>query len=215
MSARYVYGASGHGKVVADICRAMGGLPDGFIDDGAAVGSLVFELSVLGGGDWLAEQAGAASGGAASIEVALGIGDNAVRARIAARLRDMGVSLLTAIHPSAVVAPSARVGAGTVVMAGALINPDSVIGEGAIINTGVAVEHDNHIGDYAHLSANAATGGNVTIGAFAHLGLGATVLPGRRVGARSVVGAGAAVIRDLADDVVAVGVPARVIRGGS
>jgi acetyltransferase-like isoleucine patch superfamily enzyme len=52
----------------------------------------------------------------------------------------------------------------------------------------------------------------VAIGQGAYLGANAVVLPGCRVGARTVVGAGAVVAKPLPDDVMAVGVPARVVK---
>lgn len=212
----YVYGASGHGKVVADILRCAAAADPtavpaaGFVDDRAEVqGTTLLGLPVCGDGAWLEQQAAAAPG---QVGVALGIGDNRVRRRVAARCRKAGATLVTAVHPTAVVAASARVGAGSVLMAGALVNPDAQIGEGVIVNTGAVVEHDVVVGDYAHLSPNAATGGAAALGALSHLGLGAVILPMVRVGERTTVGAGSVVNRELPSDVVAYGVPARVGR---
>ncbi|MDQ3583896.1 MAG: acetyltransferase, partial [Pseudomonadota bacterium] len=64
----------------------------------------------------------------------------------------------------------------------------------------------------AHVSSGAALGGGSELGAYAHLGLGGVLLPGVRVGARAIIGAGAVVTRDIPDHVIAVGVPARVLR---
>jgi UDP-perosamine 4-acetyltransferase len=200
-----IVGASGHGKVVTDICHCAGLVVAGFVDDDPTkVGRRVCGLPILGDDSWLAEAATRLP-----LAVALGIGDNAIRQRVAERCERYGTKLLTAIHPSATISRSARLGKGTVVMAGAAINPDSEIGEGAIINTGVVVEHDNYIGDYAHLSANSATGGNVTIGSRSHLGLCSCVLPNLRVGDDCTIGAGAVVIRNVLDGRTMVGVPAR------
>lgn len=206
----YVYGAGGHGKVVADVVlRAdLSGLR-GFIDDACTkpqpAGPL--GLPLLGSGAWLAERAQRMR-----IAVALGLGDNRLRQRVAQRCLAWGIVLASPVHPRAAVAPSARLGAGTVIMAGAAVNPDATLGAGVIINTGAVVEHDNEIGDYAHLSANATTGGQVRVGALAQLGLGAVVLPRLSVGCGSIVGAGAVVVADLPEHVVAVGVPARILR---
>jgi sugar O-acyltransferase (sialic acid O-acetyltransferase NeuD family) len=203
----FVYGASGHGKVVLDILLALGLPVAGFVDDGAARPGGVLGLPVRGGADWLAGEA-ARTG----VAVALGIGDNAARRRVAERCRGLGAALLTAVHPRAAVAPSARLEDGTCVMAGAVVNPDARIGAGVIVNTSAVVEHDAVLGAFAHISPNAALGGGVSVGELTHVGLGASVLPGVVIGARVVVGAGAVVTRDLEDAVVAAGVPARVIR---
>lgn len=202
----YVYGASGHGKVVLDILLRAGASVDGFVDDGPA-GARVLGLPIVGGGDFLAEEA--RRGGVA---IALGIGDNAARQRVFERCAAAGAEVISAVHPRAVVAPSAVIGRGTVIMANAVVNPDAVIGTGAIVNTGAVVEHDCTLGDFAHLSPNAALGGAARVGDLSHVGLCAAVLPGKVVGARSIVGAGAVVARDIPDDVVAAGVPARALR---
>ncbi|MDT5271706.1 MAG: hypothetical protein QOH49_3892 [Acidobacteriota bacterium] len=205
----YVYGAGGHGKVVADILLSAGvGDVAGFVDDDECRwGSEVLGLPVRGGGEWLRREAANAP-----VAVALGIGENAVRQSVAERCRAWGLELVTPLHPSATVARSARLGAGTVVMAGARINPDAFVGEGVIVNTGAVVEHDTFVGDYAHLSPNAAMGGASRLGSRAHLGLGAVILPGIEVGDGAVIGAGAVVARDVPEGVVAFGVPARVRR---
>ncbi len=202
-----IYGSGGHAKVVADILLERGDVQLlGFLDDRPDVRGPVLDLPILGGAAWLDDQA--ASGTA----VALGIGDNSGRRRVAERCVHAGFELWTAVHPSAVVARSATLGAGTTVMANAVVNPDAHVGIGAIVNTGAIVEHDCQVGDYAHLSPNASMGGAARLGSGAHLGLGAIVLPLVSGGAASVVGAGAVVIEDLGDGVVAVGVPARMIR---
>lgn len=194
-----VYGAGGHGKVVADILLARGDDVVGFVDDGVPDGSTVLGLPVLGGAEWLRS--------ASKIGVALGVGSNAGRQRIAAALKH---PVITAVHPSAVIARSARIGDGAIVMANAAVNADAVVGAGAIVNTGAVIEHDCVLGDYAHVSPNAALGGAARLGKRSHLGLGAVILPGIAVGDDTVVGAGAVVARALGDGVVAMGVPARV-----
>jgi sugar O-acyltransferase (sialic acid O-acetyltransferase NeuD family) len=201
-----VYGAGGHGKVVADILLASGQSALGFLDDHQSLhGNVVMGLPVLGGKHWLKEEIARHR-----VMVALGIGDNKARQQLANRCAILGVEVAMAIHPSATISVSATIGPGTVVMAGAVINPSANIGAGAIINSGAVVEHDVVIGDYAHVSPNGTMGGSSRLGALSHLGLGAVILPGIAVGTQSIVGAGAVVTTSLGDAITAMGVPARV-----
>jgi UDP-N-acetylbacillosamine N-acetyltransferase len=200
-----VFGAGGHGKVVADAARSAGYLVVGFIDDSPArIGTRIWDLPVAawdGTRGELERWRGAA--------FAIAIGDNPARQRVQARIEEAGSEVVTVVHPRATISPHARLGAGTVVFAGAIVNPDAVVGRGCIVNTGAIVEHDCELGHFVHLSPNASLGGTVSIGDRTHLGLGAVVLPGVRVGSDVTVGAGAVVIRDVPDALTIVGVPAR------
>jgi sugar O-acyltransferase (sialic acid O-acetyltransferase NeuD family) len=209
-----VYGAGGHGKVVADVARSAGWTVAGFIDDRPdAAGTRFFGAPVTSWASYLADRP---SGPDVYPDVvALGIGDNAARERSHQRLQESGITVPLLVHATAVIAPSAVLQAGTVVMALAVVNPDAEVGPGAILNTGSVVEHDCRLGRFVHLSPNAALGGTVRIGDRTHIGLGAVVLPAVRVGADVRVGAGAVVHRDTADAVTMVGVPARPLTAGT
>ena len=203
-----IYGAGGHGKVVADIAQLMGYELAGFIDDDdARAGQVFYGAPVLA---WSALRGDKAH----TAEVALALGDNGVRAQVQARLREDRFTVATLIHPHATIAATARIGEGTTIMAGAVVNPDAVVGEGAILNTGCVVEHDCILGNHVHLSPGVALGGGVQIGARTHLGLGAVALPQIKIGHDVTVGAGAVAHRNVPDGVTVVGVPARVVRKG-
>ena len=204
-----MYGAGGHGKVVADLLVSRGENEfAGFVDDCEELwGAKVMGFAVLGGGEWLQWEAGSAR-----IAIALGIGDNASRHWILESCAYWGAEILTVVHPRAAVSRAARVGRGSVVMANASVNVDAVVGGGVIVNSGAVVEHDAEVGEYAHVAPNAAMGGGSSLGAFSHLGIGASVLPCVHIGAHSVVGAGAVVVKNLPDEVVAIGIPARIHR---
>jgi sugar O-acyltransferase (sialic acid O-acetyltransferase NeuD family) len=199
-----VYGAGGHGSVVAEAARAAGFDVLGFLDDVVPAGTEVLGLNVLGDGRWLEGRRG--------VCVAHGIGANPVRERLTNALDARSVRLESVIHPSAVIAQTARVGRGSVVLALAVLNARAVIGTGAIVNTAAVVEHDVTVGDFAHVSSNATLAGGARLGRLAHLGANGCALPGKSIGERSVVGAGGVVVQDIPAGCVAVGVPARPMR---
>lgn len=139
-------------------------------------------------------------------------GNAAERLRAIEMLRQRGFEVPALIHPASWVSPKARLGAGTIVMAGAVVQTGSVIGLGGIINTGASVDHDCRLGDGIHLAPGARLAGGVEIGNRAWVGLGAVVKEYLSIGSGAAIGAGAAVIRDVADDDIVAGVPARSIK---
>ncbi|HOL94211.1 MAG TPA: acetyltransferase [bacterium] len=203
-----VYGSGGHAKVVVDILQRMGiGIAALLDDDPGKAGGTFLDIPVCLAREYLK------TARRNQIQQAIvAIGDNRARLDRAAQLTGMGFQLVTAVHPAAVIAGSATLGAGTVAMAGVIVNSGACVGENVILNTGCTVDHDCRIGDGAHISPGVHLGGNVTIGRRAHVGIGACVLPGVCIGEDAVIGGGAAVIRDVLPGVTAVGVPARMIR---
>jgi sugar O-acyltransferase (sialic acid O-acetyltransferase NeuD family) len=146
---------------------------------------------------------------AAATHAVICVADAAEKARWWARAEAAGLAPLSALHPRAVVATTARVGPGCIVNAGAVIQPFAVIGRGVMIHANVTVEHDARVEDFANLAPGVSVAGWAHIEEAATLFTGAVVIPRVRVGRGAVVGAGAAVISDLPPGSVAVGVPAR------
>lgn len=201
-----VVGAGGHAKVVIDAARRSGcwnvlGLLD---DEPTWWGRSVLGVQVLGPVSEFAALRNDAW-------VVVAIGSNATRSRIQGLLAQSGVPFATVVHPASVIADSAILGAGCVVMAGAVINPDAVLGEGVILNTAATIDHDCRIGSFAHIAPGAHLCGGVQVGELALMGVGASVLPGGGIGAAATVGAGAVVVRKVRDGATVVGVPAREI----
>lgn len=135
------------------------------------------------------------------------------RRRLYEQVRQAGFEIAGAVHPQAIISPTAKIGDGPTIMAGAVINPDASVGDNVIINTGAIIEHDCMIGNHVHVATGARLAGSIKIGDGAHIGIGATIREGIRIGRGSVVGAGAVVVRDVPDEVLVVGVPAKIKRG--
>lgn len=202
-----VLGAGGHAKVVIDSLRACGREVAGVLDADATPRT-VAGAPVIGSDDALERLR---AEGLACAFVALGA--NALRARLGARLRALGYTLADAVHPSAVLSPSVVLGQGVAVMAGACLNADTRVGDLAIVNTGATVDHDGDLGEACHVAPRCGLAGNVTVGARAFLGVGCSVIPGVTIGADAQVGAGGVVVRDIPAGALAIGAPARVVRG--
>jgi acetyltransferase EpsM len=202
--------AGGQGAIVADILQrahdaGADAVPVAFVDDTPELlGTAVLGLEVLAPIALLS--------GIVHDAVIVAVGDNEGRRAITERLLTAGERLATAIHPRACIAPSARIGEGSMICAGAVVSPRVTIGRGVIINTNASVDHDTVVGDFAHVSAGATVGARCRIGVESLIGLGASVISGAAVGPRTIIGSGAAVVTDIPDDVIAFGVPARVRR---
>jgi sugar O-acyltransferase (sialic acid O-acetyltransferase NeuD family) len=142
------------------------------------------------------------------------VGDNFARWRIASLLSDMipGIEFPFIIHPSALLSNSARVGRGTVVTARAIVSVNASVGDGCIVNVASAVNHDCRMDDFSSISGGVHLGGGAAIGFRSSVGVGATLREKVMVGRDTVVGAGAVVTSNLPDNVVAYGVPAKVVR---
>ena len=183
----YIYGASGHGLVVADIARNNGYDEIVFLDD-ASEFKFCPELE--------------------KADIIIAIGQNKTREMISKRVEAAGFEIVNLIHKSAVVSESAVIEKGVVVMPNAVINAKVRIKEGAIINSGAVIEHECDIGKFAHISPNAALAGNVSVGEFTHIGIGSSIIQGISIGSSCIIGAGSVVVRDINDGTKAYGVPA-------
>ena len=139
----------------------------------------------------------------------LGIGIPWVRRRVTENLAARGARFLTLVHPTAVVAPSAIIGEGTIVCPHTLVSADAMLGRCVLVNYHASVAHDAGVGDYAVLAPYATLGGFARVGADVFLGLHASVGPGRRVGDRCKVSANSCALADVPADTLVYGVPGR------
>lgn len=199
-----IVGAGGHGKVVLDAALAAQQPISYLVDDAPACCELLGLRVVLASDvDWQATR---------QFEFLVAVGDNRIRAMLFQRMLTKGGTPTTIIHPSAIVSKHACIGRGTVICAGVIVNAGAVIGENCILNTACSIDHDCRIGDHVHICPGVHLAGNVTVGEGTIIGIGSSVIPGKKVGDWSILGAGSVVVRDIPDQVIAFGVPARVVR---
>lgn len=140
------------------------------------------------------------------------VGDNRIRATYFGELKSMGLEMVSVVHPTAYIASSVKLGNGVTIAMGALISTGTKIGDNVIINTGATIDHENEIGDHVHIGPGCCIAGRVTIKEGTFMGIGSVVKENITIGKHSTIGAGSVVLENIPDSVVAVGIPARVIR---
>jgi sugar O-acyltransferase (sialic acid O-acetyltransferase NeuD family) len=195
-----IIGCGGHGKVVIDalsLCEHS--FQVSLCDNNKALlGKELYGLLIDSTMDSLTDFTGFAH---------VAIGDNQVR-RAVFKLLNKETTLVTIIHPAALISKYAHIEPGAFIAAKALLAPESFIAEGCIINHGAIIDHEVTIGAGTHIAPNCTLGGNVTIGKEVLVGAGATVLPGVVIGDKAIIAAGAVVINDVKANALVKGVPA-------
>lgn len=198
-----IIGASGHGRVVADIAKLNGYQEILFLDDDETIRKNGI-YDVAGTTKDIDQYK-------VDYDFIIAIGNNVIRRRIAELLLKKEVSIPVLIHPSAVIDKTAAIDEGTVVMANAVINADTRVGKHCIINTAATIDHDNVIEDYVHISPGAHLAGTVHIGEGTWIGIGSQIINNLNVGANCIIGAGSVVIKDISQSGTYIGVPTKRI----
>lgn len=198
---KYLFGASGHAKVILDVLESKNINISGVFDDNKKIerfqnipflGKLDLNNQALSQGEFI-----------------IAIGDNKIRKKIVDNIK---AKFFTAYHKNSFISRYSVIGEGSVVMQNATINSCAKVGKHCIINTASVIEHDCKIDDFSHISPNVTLTGNVNVGEGTHIGAGAVVIPNITIGKWCVIGAGAVVIDDIPDNSTAVGNPARIIK---
>lgn len=202
----FIFGASGHAKVLIDVVERQGLYNIAFLvdDDMTLKDTLFYGYRVIGG------RAELLSNSVAKGIVA--IGNNVARRNVAAWLKEHSCELVSAVHPSAQLGRGTKVGVGTVIMAGVVINSDVIVSENVIVNTKAGIDHDCSIGSDSHIGPGAVLCGTVTVADGTFICAGVTIIPNISIGRDVVVGAGSTVINDVPDDVTVMGNPARIVK---
>lgn len=197
-----IIGAGGHGKVVADIARRNKYDVILFLDDDESL-EHCDSYPVVGK---------CADFDKYDCDFSIAIGNAEIRQNILRLLKTAGKTVVTLIHPAAVIGENVQFGAGTVVMAGAVINPGARIGVGCIINTCASVDHDCVLGDFVHVAVGAHIAGACTIRERTWIGAGATIINNICICKDCMISAGAVAIKDICEEGTYVGVPVRKVK---
>lgn len=192
----YLYGASGHAKVVLDIVsKAYYEVPF-LIDDNPNIKTLSGIPVHCSAQD--------------VSPVIVTVGDCKIRRKIVKELGNR--EYLTVVHPQAIIADSVKLGFGTVVMAGTILNPYATIGDHCIINTGASIDHDCKIHNFVHIAPHCTLCGEVEVGEGTWVGAGTTVIQGIHIGEDCFIGAGSVVVKDIPDGCLCYGNPCKIIK---
>lgn len=195
----YLFGGSGHGKVVADIVISSDQTVTTILDDHPKENTIL-DIPVI---RTTAYQA------TTDDQFIISIGNNKVRKKI---VENKSFSYFKAIAPTSTVSQFAEIGEGSMVMPQVVVNAGTKVGKHCILNSGSVVEHDCVLDNYVHISPNASVAGHVTIGEGTQVGMGASVIQCLKIGKWVTIGAGAVIIKDVPDYAVVVGNPGRIIK---
>jgi len=200
-----ILGASGHGKVIADIAEQLG-YKVKFYDDAYPSKKNIEHWLIQGTcSDLVALNK---TNTKLTNDVVVAIGNNEIRQKKIQLLQKNNFNIITLTHPNAVISPYASLASGTVVLAGAVVNAFAKIGVGCIINTSAVVEHDCSIDDFSHICPNAALAGGVSVGVKSWVGIGCQVKQLITIGDNCIIGAGSTVINNIPNNTIAYGSPA-------
>lgn len=195
----YLFGASGHAKVIVDILSSQGIKVKAFFDEDEEKKSL-WNIAVKGKTKDFVDD---------GTDCLVSIGNNKTRKKVAEQL---SANFGKGIHATAVLGSHIEIGEGTVIMPRTVINADTKIGKHVIVNTAAGIDHDCIISDYAHIAPNASICGGVQIGEGTLIGAGATIIPLIKVGKWCTIGAGAVINSDIPDYSIVVGNPGKIIK---
>lgn len=143
----------------------------------------------------------------------LGVGSNAIRERMAFCVVKAGGNCITVIHPDTFLASTVHIGEGSFVARNVAVNPLVRIGRNVILNTSCTIDHECIIGNNVHIAPGAVLAGNVIVHDGAFIGANAVVRQGVTIGRNATIGAGSVVLRNVEENQVVVGNPARILIG--
>lgn len=196
-----IVGASGHGKVIADIARLNGYEEIKFLDDDINK-TYNGKYEVIGITDDIDKYVD-------EYDFSIGIGDNKIREKIYLKIKG---KIPVLIHPRSIIGEDVEIKEGIVVMANAVINSGTYIGKCCIINTSSSVDHDCYINDFAHICPGTNIAGGVKIGKYCWLGIGSCIKQYLSICDNCLIGAGSVVIKNIMESGSYVGVPTKRIK---
>lgn len=196
-----IIGYSGHSYVIIDIFLSAGRLVTAYCDSEEKTTN-PYHLTYLGKESEVIHKL-------KGYDYFACVGHNGIREKIHTQLSQFIGNPVNAIHPSAVISASVKMGDGVMIAANATINPLAEIGRGVICNTSSSIDHECIIGDFSHIAPGVVLCGNVRIGRNTFIGANSVIRQGVTIGNNVTIGAGTVVVKNVPDGVTMVGNPAR------
>lgn len=205
-----IIGSSGHARVVIDILeKSSKYIITGLVDSFAPKGKTVLGYSILGNENDIPEiiKTHNITGGI------IAIGENWDRYIVYKKVINIcsSFNFINAIHPNAVIGKSVTIGKGVVIMPGAIVNSNCQIEDFCVLNTKASLDHDSHMKSFSSLAPGVTTGGYVEIGNYSAILIGSIIVPKISIGDHTVIGGGSFVNKSISSNVIAYGMPVRVI----
>jgi sugar O-acyltransferase (sialic acid O-acetyltransferase NeuD family) len=197
-----IVGYSGHAYVIIDILLSSGRLVTAYCDNEEKEFN-PYHLTYLGKESDVIKQL-------KKFDFFACVAHNGIREKIHNNLGQLlGNNPINAIHPSAVISASVKMGDGIMIAANATLNPLVQLGRGVICNTSTSIDHECIIGDFSHIAPGAVLCGNVTVGKGTFIGANSVIRQGIYIGNNVIIGAGTVVVKDVPDNATIIGNPAR------
>ena len=206
------WGASGQAKVINEFIDSIGFQLVAIFDNKKGLASPFTNVPIYYGEDEFHKWKKKFYSGHTYCLITIGGNKGRDRYLIQQFLIKNGLIVTNAIHPSAYVSKNAKIGSGAQILINSSIGAETRLQEACIINTSASVDHECVLEKGVHVGPGACLAGCVSVGEFTMIGTGATVLPRITIGANVIIGAGAVITKDIPDNSIAIGIPARITK---
>lgn len=112
------------------------------------------------------------------------------------------------IHPSVMIAKSANIGYGNVLLANVVVNCNVILGNFNTVNSGTLLGHDITIGNNNYFAGQVCIGSGLTIGNENFIGLNSSIRNGITIGSNNIVGMASNITKNVSDNNILYGNPA-------